>query len=69
MMTDPFEYAWDASAYYEKWVMEHAFLALPAVAKVAAYMATYKDFPPRQRAASFSIDQVMEKVNASLRGK
>jgi arylsulfatase len=68
-MSDPFEYAWDASVGYETWNVQHAFLALPAVAKVAAYMATYKNFPPRQRPASFSIDQVMEKVNASLKGK
>jgi arylsulfatase len=32
---------------------------------VAAYLATYKDFPPRQRPASFSIDQVIGKLSAS----
>jgi len=69
LMGDPFEYAWDAAVGYETWMAQHAFLILPAVSKVAAYMATYKDFPPRQRPASFSIDQVMEKVNASLKGK
>jgi len=69
LMTDPFEYSFDGSAYWEKWAMDHAFMALPAVEKVANYMASYKDFPPRQRPASFSIDQVMEKVNASLKGR
>jgi arylsulfatase len=69
LMTDPFEYAFDGSAYWEKWVMEHAFLVLPAVEKVAAYLASYKDFPPRQRPASFSIDQVMEKVNAAIKSR
>jgi arylsulfatase len=69
LLSDPFENSWDGSVYYEKWQMEHAFLALPAVAKVAAYMATCKDFPPRQRPASFSIDQVMAKVNASLKAR
>jgi arylsulfatase len=44
-------------------------MLLPAASKVAAYMSTYKDFPPRQRPSSFSIDQIMEKVNASLKGK
>jgi arylsulfatase len=67
LMTDPFEYSFDGSAYWEKWAMDHAFMALPAVEKVANYMASYKDFPPRQRPASFSIDQVMEKVNASMK--
>ena len=69
LLSDPFEYSWDGSAYWDKWEMDHAFLILPAVEKVATYMATYKDFPPRQRPASFSIDQVMEKVNASMKVK
>ena len=68
LKADPFEYAFDGSTvFYDKWMMDRTFLILPAVEKVATYMATYKDFPPRQRPASFSIDQVMEKVNASLK--
>jgi arylsulfatase len=68
LKADPFEYAFDGSTvYYYKWLMDRSFLILPAVSKVANYMATYKDFPPRQRAASFSIDQVMEKVNAAMK--
>jgi arylsulfatase len=69
LMSDPFEYAWDASVSYENWLAARAFLLLPAVDKVARYMATYKEFPTRQRAASFSIDQVMEKVNASIKAR
>jgi arylsulfatase len=62
LKTDPFEYAVDGSIFYEKWLVDRAFLILPAVNKVAAYLMTYKDFPPRQRPATFSIDQVMEKL-------
>lgn len=40
---------------------------VPAVEKVALHMSTCKDFPPRQRPASFSIDQVMEKIGASIK--
>ncbi|MGB3363973.1 MAG: arylsulfatase, partial [Thermodesulfobacteriota bacterium] len=29
---------------------------------VGKFIATLKEFPPRQKAASFSIDQVMEKL-------
>jgi arylsulfatase len=36
---------------------------------VAAYLKTYKDFPPRQRPATFSIDQVIEQLEAGLKGK
>jgi len=38
----------------------------PAV--VSQFLATFKDYPPSQRAASFSIDQVMEKVQRSFEG-
>jgi len=39
------------------------------VQKVATYLGTYKDFPPRQKPASFSIDQVVEKLEAATKGK
>jgi arylsulfatase len=30
---------------------------------VAEFLATFKEFPPRQKAASFSLDQVIEKMS------
>ena len=69
LKSDPYEYSWDASAYWEKFAIEHSFLILPAVAKVSAYLATYKDFPPRQRPASFSIDQVIDKLQSANKAK
>jgi hypothetical protein len=66
LMTDPFEYAVDgAPVFYEKWMVDRAFLILPAVQKVAQYLASYREFPPRQRPASFSIDQVIEALEKS----
>jgi hypothetical protein len=35
---------------------------VPAQGYVAKFLATFKEFPPRQKAASFTIDQVMEKL-------
>jgi arylsulfatase len=29
---------------------------------VAEFLQTFKEFPPRQKAASFSLDQVMQKM-------
>ena len=37
-----------------------SFLALPAQSYVANFLETFKEFPPRMKAASFSLDQVME---------
>jgi len=67
LLSDPYENSIDGSAYYERWAMEHAFMVLPAVEKVAKYLATYKEFPPRQRPASFSIDQITDKLKANIR--
>ena len=68
LMADPFEYAVDGSpVFYEKWMVDRAFLILPAVQKVSQYLASYKEFPPRQRPASFSIDQAIEALERSMK--
>ena len=60
---DPFEEAIDnATVYYNKWMIDRAFLLLPAVAKVEVFLETFKEFPPRQKSASFTIDQALEKM-------
>ena len=39
---------------------------LAATSVVAEFLQTFQAFPPRQRAASFTIDQAMEKLEATL---
>ena len=48
--------------FYDKWKADRAFLFVPAQAIVAEFLKTFKDFPPRQRPASFSIDQALDKA-------
>ena len=63
LRTDPFERATeDATMFYEKWKTDRAFLLVPAQAIVGEFLKTFKDFPPRQKPASFSIDQALEKA-------
>jgi arylsulfatase len=38
---------------------------VPAQSYVGRFLETFKEFPPRQKAASFSLDQVMEKLSTS----
>ena len=64
LRTDPFERADITSNTYWDWVIDHAFLALPAQKLVGDFLMTFGEFPPRQKAASFTIDQVMEKLLA-----
>ena len=62
LRTDPFERADVTSNTYYDWFLDHAYLVLAAQAIVTPFLATFKDFPPRQRAASFTIDQALEKM-------
>jgi len=59
---DPYERAEITSNTYYDWLLDRAFLLVPAQAYVGNFLATFKDYPPRQKAASFSLDQVMEKM-------
>jgi arylsulfatase len=45
------------------------FLLVPAQEFVAKWISNFKEFPPRQKPANFSIDEVMKKLEASSRGK
>ncbi len=60
LRTDPFEFADITSNTYWDWLLSHAYLVLPAQKAVAEFMATFKDFPPRQKAASFTVEQAHE---------
>jgi len=62
LRSDPFERSQHEAGDYVKWFVEHAFVLLPAQTIVAEHLASYQDFPPRQRPGSFSIDRVMEKL-------
>jgi arylsulfatase len=65
LRTDPFERADITSNTYWDWFMDHIFLCVPAQALVAEFLQTFAEFPPRQKAASFTIDQVLEKLTAA----
>ena len=69
LRTDPYEMADITSNTYYDWLIEHAYICIPAQKEVAKFLMTFKEFPPRQRAASFSIDQVMDKLKASLESR
>ena len=58
--SDPFERSEEEAGDYVKWFVEHMFVMVPAQSIVGQHLATFKDFPPRQRPGSFSIDQAME---------
>ena len=64
LRADPFERAEHDAELYRRWQVEHVFLLVPAQAFVANFLATFKDFPPRQKVGSFSLDKVLEQMQA-----
>lgn len=63
---DPYERAYQTSNTYYDWLLDHVFFVVPAQQYVANFLASFKEFPPRQKAASFSLDQVIEKMAAPV---
>ncbi len=59
---DPYERAYSTSNTYYDWLIDRAYLLVPAQVYVGKFLQTFREFPPRQKPASFSIDQVMEKL-------
>ena len=45
------------------WMLDRVYLLVPAQTFVGDFLATFKEYPPRQKAASFSLDQVMEQLS------
>ena len=63
LRADPFERG-PSSIYYADYVAHRMFIQVPAQAVVARYIESFKDFPPRAKAASFTVSDVMEKISA-----
>jgi arylsulfatase A-like enzyme len=61
LRADPFERG-STSFEYEKWMFDHAFVVVPSQALIARWLGSFKEFPIRQKPASFNLDSVMEKL-------
>ncbi len=66
LRTDPYERADITSNIYYDWLLDHAWLLVPIQAYVAQMLQTFVEFPARQRPASFSLEQVMAKIEAGM---
>jgi arylsulfatase len=62
LRADPFEMAQSDAGEYVKWRAERTFLLVPAQAFVGQHLQTYVAFPPRQKPGSFSLDEVLAKL-------
>ncbi|HXY31794.1 MAG TPA: arylsulfatase [Gemmatimonadaceae bacterium] len=62
LRSDPFERGDDSSLFYDKWTADRVFIQVPAQALVAQWIESFKEFPPRAKAASFTVDQIVESM-------
>jgi arylsulfatase len=65
---DPFERADENSNTYWDWIFDHAFLIYGSQALVAEAIKSFKEFPPRQKPASFNLDGVLETMREAAGG-
>ena len=66
LRTDPYERATITSNTYWDWMMERSYLREYASQIIKDFLTTFKEYPPRQRPASFTIDQMVENLQKSL---
>ena len=62
LRSDPFETADHEGMDYKRWRVERIFLLVPAQQYVGQFLSTFREFPPRQKAGSFGLDQVLESL-------
>jgi arylsulfatase len=64
LRADPFERGSEGMDY-DNWLAHRMFLFVPAQALVAKWLESFKEFPPRHKAASFTVSDVMEKMTTA----
>jgi arylsulfatase len=62
LRADPYERADITSNTYYDWMLSNDYVMAAGVAIAEQSLASYEDFPPSQRPASFTIDQAIEKL-------
>jgi arylsulfatase len=63
LRADPFERG-PLSSWYPDWQARRVFVLVPAQGLVAQWLSTFKEYPIRQKPASFNLDEVMQKLEA-----
>ncbi|WP_433037893.1 arylsulfatase [Actinomycetospora sp. CA-053990] len=66
LRTDPFERADITSNTYWDWFLDHDYIAMYGTAIATAFLETFREYPPRQEPASFTIDHAVAKLHAFL---
>ena len=68
LRTDPFERADITSNTYYDWFINHIPNYMLGMAVVQPFIESFKEFPPVQKAASFTLDDALNKITAAGTG-
>jgi len=66
---DPYERANITSNTYWDWYLDRVYLLLPAAGYVSEFLATFEEFPPRQKPGSFTIGDAKDKIFSQIGSK
>ena len=66
LRADPYERADITSNTYYDWLVSQPFVIFAAQAATVKFLDTFKQYPPRRRAASFSIDQAVDQMRKNI---
>ncbi len=64
LRTDPYERADTTSNTYYDWLLDHAWVLVPAQAYASRMLQTLREFPPRQKPATFNLGDLLERLEA-----
>jgi arylsulfatase len=65
LRADPFETSIDSSMY-TRWMADNMWLFVPMQQEVGQWLGTFRQFPPRQPTASFTIDKIIAQMQMGL---
>ncbi len=69
LRTDPFERADITSNTYFDWMIDHAYITYAAQYLIRQFLDTFVEFPPRMKPASFTVDQILQKMEENMGSK
>jgi len=64
LRTDPYEYATITSNTYWDWLFDHSWILYPMPDVVGPMLESFKEFPPIQKPASFTVGQALKSIQA-----
>jgi arylsulfatase A-like enzyme len=65
---DPFERYPFESEFYRRWQAEKLWTLMPAQAIVAAFLQSFREFPPSQKSGSFTVEQFLQQLQEGATG-